>query len=71
MKQLEIDLLAKSIRNSTIPISGKNEIAKMFAEEMLKIDQFFNHKRFFKMAIMELDKGWPNKLDKYYEKQKD
>jgi hypothetical protein len=65
MKQLEADIIAKAIRNSEISLGEKADICKMICSEMLKQDQFFNQKRFMSLAILELDKGWPNQVDRY------
>lgn len=66
MKQYEADAIAKSIRNCRSSLEDKKDIVDMICDEMLKIDQFFNVKRFRDVAIQKLPDGWPNKMDKIY-----
>ena len=63
MKQKEADIIAKAIRNSSKTLKDKKEIANVIISEMLKIDQFFNYKRFNNLAIHEFPEGWPNRID--------
>ena len=64
MQQREADIVAKAIRNSSKTLKDKKEIANVIISEMLKIDQFFNWKRFNNLAIHEFPEGWPNNMDK-------
>ena len=64
MQQREADIIAKAIRNSSKTLKDKKEIANVIISEMLKIDQFFNWKRFNNLAIHEFPEGWPNYMDK-------
>ena len=63
MLQKEADIVAKAIRNSSKTLKDKKEIADVIISEMLKIDQFFNWKRFNNLAIHEFPEGWPNRCD--------
>ena len=63
MLQKEADIVAKAIRNSSKTLKDKKEIADVIISEMLKIDQFFNYKRFNNLAIHEFPEGWPNRMD--------
>ena len=64
MQQREADIVAKAIRNSSKTLKDKKEIANVIISEMLKIDQFFNWKRFNNLAIHEFPEGWPDHMDK-------
>jgi len=63
MLQLEADIVAKAIRNSSKTLKDKKEIANVIVNEMLKRDQFFNWKRFNNLALHEFPEGWPNRVD--------
>ena len=59
MIQLEADIIAKAIRNSSKTLKDKKEISEMIIKEMFIRDQFFNSKRFLTLAVQELPEGWP------------
>ena len=54
MKQLEADIIAKGIRNLECDLSMKQSCINFICKEMLKVDQFFNERRFITLASQEL-----------------
>ena len=63
MHKREADIIAKAIRTSSKTLKDKKEIADVIVTEMLKIDQFFNWKRFNNLALHEFPEGWPNRME--------
>jgi hypothetical protein len=64
MKQEESDLLAKIIRNLNISPGLKEEIVTEVCKRFFEHDQFFNVKRFRNLANLNLDKGWPDEVNR-------
>lgn len=62
MKQYELDIIAKAIRNCRSRLEDKKDIVDMICDEMLKVDQFFNTRRFRNLAEHQFDDGWPNRM---------
>ena len=60
MLQREADLIAKSIRNLNAPLNLKHDMCDFICREMLKDNQFFNHKRFRELAVLTLDDEYNN-----------
>ena len=66
MKQIELDLIAKAIRNNKeLSEAQKVSVAEDIANYQIKYrDQFFNKQRLVGIARNTFDEGWPNRMDK-------
>ena len=60
MLQREADVVAKAIRNLRVPLNVKHDITDFIVYNMLKADQFFNHKRFRELAVLTLEDNYNN-----------
>lgn len=65
MTQVEMDLIAKAIRNNgSLTEKQKEDVANDIADYQLKYDDpFFNKKRFVTIAKQTFPEGWPNRMD--------